>query len=145
METGNRRFWPIEVAVTRPIDIEGLTRDRDQLLAEACQYESCGDSIVLSRELWAAAGEEQEQRREADPWEDKLRSVKGVVYEGEERLLSNEILSINIGIPIDRQKNSDLKRVGEAMRSLGWSGPKVLRVGEKLGRGYWRQAQALVT
>ena len=127
-----------------------MTRDRDQLLAEACRLEAEGASIVLPKELWAAAGEQQEQRREADPWEDKLRSVEGVICEvgdqkEEERILSADLLSINIGIPIDRQKSQDLKRVGEAMRSLGWSGPKVLRVGEKLGRGYWRQAQALVT
>ena len=55
-----------------------------------------------------------------------------------ERILSADILSINIGIPIDRQKNQDLKRVGEAMRTLGWKGPKLLRVGDKRGRGYWR-------
>lgn len=140
-QTGNRRFWPIEVAVTRPIHIEGLARDRDQLLAEACQLEAGGASIVLPQELWAAAGEEQEQRREADPWEDKLRSVKGAFDGDEERILSADILSINIGIPIDRQKNQDLKRVGEAMRTLRWKGPKLLRVGDKRGRGYWRPRQ----
>ena len=71
--------------------------------------------------------------------EDKLRSVKGVVCEGEERILSTDILSINIGIPIERQKSQDLKRVGEAMRNLGWKGPKVFRVGERLARGYCRK------
>ena len=116
-------------------------------LPRRASLEAEGASIVLPRELWAAAGEEQEQRREADPWEDKLRSVKGVVCDGGEKSASSPptYLSINIGIPIDRQKNQDLKRVGEAMRNLGWTGPKVLRVGEKLGRGYWRQGQALVT
>jgi predicted P-loop ATPase len=138
-QTGNRRFWPIEVAVTRSIDVEALARDRDQLLGEASELEAEGASIVLPKELWAAAGEEQEQRREADPWEDKLRLVKGVVCDGEERILSTDILSINIGIPIERQKSQDLKRVGEAMRNLGWKGPKVFRVGERLARGYWRK------
>lgn len=142
-QTGNRRFWPIEVATTKPIDIEGLTRDRDQLLAEACHLEAKGAPIVLARSLWGAAGEEQEQRREADPWEDVLRAARGVVDsigdgKTEERVLSQQLLTEYIGIPKDRQKNQDLKRVGEAMRTLGWTGPKVLRVGEKLGRGYIR-------
>ena len=52
------------------IDIEALKRDRDQLLAEAVALEDMGMSIVLPKELWGAAAEEQEQRREADPWED---------------------------------------------------------------------------
>ena len=143
-QTGNRRFWPIEVAVTRPIDVEALARDRDQLLAEACEYEAEGDSIVLPKELWAAAGEEQEQRREADPWEDVLRGAMGTVDKNEEgqleeRVLSQQLLADHLNIPKERQKNQDLKRVGEAMRNLGWTGPKVLRVGEKLGRGYWRR------
>lgn len=78
-QTGNRRFWPIEVAATRPIDLEGLVRDRDQLFAEAAALEAGGASIVLPKELWAAAGDEQDKRREADPWEDKLRDVVGTM------------------------------------------------------------------
>ena len=146
-QTGNRRFWPIEVAVTRPIDVEALAKDRDQLLAEACEYEAEGESIVLPKELWAAAGEEQEQRREADPWEDVLRAARGIVGPNdtgdlEERVHSQQLLTEHLSIPKDRQKNQDLKRVGEAMRNLGWTGPKVLRVGDKLGRGYWRKPRA---
>ena len=42
----------------------------------------------------------------------------------EERILSTDILSNNIGIPKDRQKSQDLKRVGEAMRTLRLEGTK---------------------
>jgi predicted P-loop ATPase len=147
-QTGNRRFWPVPVAVIHPIDIEGLKRDRDQLIAEAAYFEGLGASIVLPKELWASAAEEQDQRREADPWEDVLRQVEGIICpnektgDPEERILSQTILIENIGIPRDRQKDNDLKRVGQAMRHLGWVGPKVIRVGEKLGRGYRRPPRA---
>jgi putative DNA primase/helicase len=43
-QTGNRRFWPISVAVIHPIDLDGLVRDRDQLLAEAAYFEEKGAS-----------------------------------------------------------------------------------------------------
>jgi predicted P-loop ATPase len=138
-QTGNRRFWPIEVAVARPIDIDSLTRDRDQLLAEAAHLEAAGASIVLPKELWATAAEEQEERREADPWEDVLRSVQGSIAEaGQERVLSIELLSVELGIPRDRQSNNDAKRVGEVMRMLGWKGPKQMRLNGRAGKGYWR-------
>jgi hypothetical protein len=145
-QTGNRRFWPIPVAVIHPIDLDSLARDRDQLLAAAAYFEAAGASIVLPQELWSAAADEQEQRREADPWEDVLREVRGTICDigdlkTEERVLSQKLLSF-LGIPIDRQKGPDLKRVGEAMRNLGWKGPKVMRVGEQRGRGFWRPARA---
>jgi hypothetical protein len=136
-QTGNRRFWPVEVAVKRPIDIESLKRDRDQLLAEAAAREAKGELIVLPKELWAIAAKEQDQRREADPWEDILREVRGSVFFGEERVLSQKLFSF-LGIPGDRQKGTEAKRIGDAMRNLGWKGPKDLRIGEQRGRGFWR-------
>jgi predicted P-loop ATPase len=144
-QTGNRRFWPIPVAVTRPIDIDSLVRDRDQLIAEAAMLEAQDATIVLAQELWAAAAEEQDQRREVDPWEDVLREVRGIICDigtqTEERILSQKLLSF-IGIPTDKQYPQIQKRVGDVMRVLGWSGPKVMRVGEQRGRGFWRPARA---
>lgn len=66
-ETGNRRFWPLG---TGAIDLAGLTRDRDQLWAEAAAAEASGASIVLHPGLWAAASEVQRDRLEGDPWEE---------------------------------------------------------------------------
>lgn len=137
-QTGNRRFWPIPVAVTRSIDIDSLKRDRDQLFAEACVLEAAGTSIVLPKELRGAAAKEQEERREADPWEDILRSARGADCDGEERILSQRLLTEHLSIPKERQKHADLLRVGTAMRRLGWKGPKLLRVGGERGKGYWK-------
>jgi predicted P-loop ATPase len=139
-QTGNRRFWPVMVAVIRPIDIEGLKRDRDQLLAEASVREAAGETIILPKRLWSVAGEEQDQRREADPWEDVLREVRGVIDNGEERILSQKLFSF-IGITADRQNGTEAKRIGDVMRNLGWRGPKLMRVGGNPGRGFWRKAE----
>ena len=137
-QTGNRRFWPFAVSM---IDVEALKRDRDQLLAEAVALDDMGASIVLPKELWGVAAEEQEQRREADPWEDVLRNVTGEQSGDEYRVLSQELLETQIGIPKERQTNQQTKRIGDCMRVLGWKGPKQMRIGGRDGRsgkGYWR-------
>lgn len=139
-QTGNRRFWPIEVATTGPIDIAALKRDRDQLLAEAAVMEAQGASIVLPAFLWAEAGSEQEQRREIDPWEDVLRDVEGIKVDGELRVFSQEILTLKLGIVAERQHNGVQKRLADCMRQLDWLGPKPMRIGTRLGRGFWRPA-----
>jgi predicted P-loop ATPase len=142
-QTGNRRFWPFAVGT---IDIESLKRDRDQLLAEAAALDDAGMSIGLPKELWAAAAVEQEQRREADPWEDILRNVAGesvpdVSGKLEERILTHDLLETRLEIPRERQSNQQLKRIGDCMRLLGWRGPRLMRVGSKRGRGYWRSKE----
>jgi predicted P-loop ATPase len=143
-QTGNRRFWPVSVGV---IDIDGLKRDRDQLLAEAVALDNMGMSIVLPKELWSDAAEEQEQRREVDPWEDVLRNVTGYAVTAEDgkperRVLTQDLLETSIGIPKERQTNQNLKRIGDCMRQLGWQGPKKMRISDQSGRGYWRQAES---
>lgn len=68
-DTGNRRFWPVEV---RTIDLAGLRRDRDQLWAEAAHREGTGESHYLPERLWRVAGEIQAERMEADEWADAI-------------------------------------------------------------------------
>jgi Virulence-associated protein E len=128
-QTGNRRFWPV---LTSKIDLDAFKRDRDQLLAEAAAEEAKGASIVLPPALWGAAAEEQEQRREYDPWEDVLVNVIGTEM-GTKELLSNVLY-----IPTHQQNDYHAKRAAVVMRRLGWEGPKVMRIDDKLQRGFRR-------
>jgi predicted P-loop ATPase len=64
--TGNRRFWPVEVA--GPIDVAPIERDRDQLWAEAVHMFEAGFQWWLPPDIEAIAGEEQERFREEDIW-----------------------------------------------------------------------------
>ena len=71
-ETGNRRFWPIPCG---KIDVEGMVRDRDQIWAEAYRRYSEGQHWWLdTAPLNALAGEEQEKRYAAGPWDDAILS-----------------------------------------------------------------------
>jgi hypothetical protein len=131
-QTGNRRFWPVPVG---KIDLDGLRRDRDQLWAEAAHVEATGLSLFLPESLWDAAGEAQEARRERHPWEDILADLSGVVCpakEGgqEERVLSTDLLTHKIKLPVERQTPQHLKNLKQVMNRLGWEGPEVMRVPE---------------
>jgi hypothetical protein len=146
-QTGNRRFWPVKVAVTGGIDIDALRRDRDQLWAEAAKAEAEGASLVLPEELWGAARAAQEGRRVTDPWEDTLMDVRGFVVtndqeEKEERISSHELLWIKLGITNKDVTSLHTQRLKQTMNQLGWIGPKHIRVGGKTQRGYYRPAQA---
>ena len=68
--TGARRFWPV---VCGDIDLETLTRDRDQLWAEALVRFQAGIPWWLNTpELEALAKPEQEARYEVDAWTEKV-------------------------------------------------------------------------
>jgi predicted P-loop ATPase len=72
--TGNRRFWPVRV---KQFDLEALSRDRDQLWAEAAAREKSGASIRLDPALWETAAEEQAQRTIVDPFYVRLQTYLG--------------------------------------------------------------------
>lgn len=112
--TGNRRFWPV---ATSQIDLDKLKEDMPQLWAEAVHRETQGESIMLPRELWHLAEREQNERMERDPWLDELRRAFGSL---EGRILVTEVRRI-ISPSAERWTAGHDRRLGRAMRELGWS------------------------
>lgn len=68
--TGNRRFWPFEVAT--PIDLARIAADRDQLWAEAVDLYRQGSRWWLAPTIEAIAVEQQEAFGEHDIWQDTI-------------------------------------------------------------------------
>ena len=76
-ETGNRRFWPIRCG---SINLDALSRDRDQLWAEAVARYRAGTIWWLDDpELVVSAKVEQDKRYHADAWD--ARIDRWLVYE----------------------------------------------------------------
>ncbi|WJS84227.1 VapE domain-containing protein [Paracoccus sp. TOH] len=135
--TGNRRFWPV---ATGTIDLEGLKRDRDQLWAEAAQFEAAGEDITLPETLWAAAAHLQSSRMPRDPWLDALNSPVGQrVINGKWRITTQQLLGEdNLGILPGQQSDWVAKRLKRVMNQLGWEGPDPFKKDGKTQRGYSR-------
>lgn len=169
-QTGNRRFWPLEVKAA--IDIEKLRRDRLQLIGEAARYQSNGESVVLDEALWAAAAVEQEKRRQPDPWEDVLREIPEYAtqkyisdgkwaereiptlhYEYASRdeagfiqvatVASSDLLEHVLGVPIAQQTPTHTMRLSAVMQHLGWQrhGNGMVTINKKRVSGYFRDKQ----
>jgi predicted P-loop ATPase len=119
--TGNRRFWPVRC---QRFDVAALKRDRDQLWAEAAQREAAGASIRLSPELWPVAVNEQAQRLTQDPWLYDLQEALQYVDDGKAPL---KISMADVWTILDvrgaQKTQEQSRRVGEAMRKLGWRRP----------------------
>jgi hypothetical protein len=117
-ESGGRRFWPVQVGV---IDLEGLVRDRSQLLAEAVQL------FKASYPWWPTAEFEaqhirprQDERYEVDVWEDLI----GQYLVGRSRALVLEIATEAVGLERARIGTHEQRRVAAALERLGWERAK---------------------
>lgn len=111
--TGNRRYWP--VTCTR-IDMEKLTRKRDQLWAEAVERYRSKERWWLNEHDSVLAGAEQVERVSIDPWQDHVGEtiIRGMSY------TSVQILTNIIKIPLDRQDGFTKTRIATVMSGLGW-------------------------
>ena len=70
--TGNRRFWPVACG---EIDLEAITRDRDQLLAEAVHRLNAKEQWWFTAEEEKTAQAEQRERVRIDPWTDRVLAL----------------------------------------------------------------------
>lgn len=117
-QTGNRRFWPVPCTKA---DIEGLTRDRDQIWAEAvARYTANEPWWITDEAILAKAEMVQADRALHDPWEDIidawLAENVGVEFVTSARLLSDAIKQ-----PGERQTRSDEMRISDIMTGKGWA------------------------
>jgi predicted P-loop ATPase len=143
-ETGNRRFWPLRCGT---IDIPALSRDRDQLWAEAVHRFRAGaiwwieDPAVL-----VEAKAAQDARYQADAWDARI-----------DRWLTHDVRRVNRGFAsIDDWKNEERERaepitdvsVGEILEgALGiepakWTKIDQMRIGAWLKSRQWERYRA---
>jgi len=141
-QTGNRRFWPIRCG---RIDLEGLRRDRDQLWAEAGVLEEQGIALELPPALWGSAAALQEERRDQDPWDDILVDTEKTSWAKLEkrmdggmewRIATRAALEHVLGLGAEKQSDVAAKRLVFSLRRLGWDGPKAMKIGDTVSRGY---------
>jgi predicted P-loop ATPase len=128
-ETGGRRFWPVKVG---KINLDALSRDRDQLFAEAVHR-------YHARERWwpdeAFEHEhikpQQDERFEGDPWEDTIAAYLATVTD---RVRVGEIARNVLGLEGGKVGTADQRRIIAVLTELGWKPVKR----DWKGRGYVR-------
>lgn len=116
-ETGGRRFWPVKCG-KGDIDVEGLTRDRDQLWAEAVVAFRAGERWWLDdAALIRQAEEEQDGRLQVDAWEPLVAAF----VERKTSTSVAEILLDKLGVETAKQGQLEQNRVARILRHLGWT------------------------
>lgn len=112
--TGNRRFWPVKVA---RVAFEELSRDRDQLWAEAAKlYKSGAKWHITNKRAARMAEVEQAKRFEDDPWTPAV--LAGL--DSRDSVTTRQLLA-KLDIEPSRQNGGHAKRIGGIMRRSGWS------------------------
>lgn len=131
--TGNRRFWPVGVALCKPIDLEAIKADRDQLWAEAKAAYQSGEQWWPNKELQRCLTELTELRTEGDEWEGKVASyVLGYL---ESYVTIGGILT-SLGIEPADWSRREQTRVGLILKRLKWSKQQSWNGGKRERRFY---------
>jgi len=151
-ETGGRRYWPVECGV---IDIEGLSRNRDQLWAEALgRYKNGTVWWFESDELNKLASEEQDKRYEGGHWDAVIEKwledpqQKKELIDGISRYVLpwdsdvnevtiDDILLHAVGKPVERWDQRDKIAVAKCLTHNNWRRVSV-RDGKKVRKAYRR-------
>lgn len=119
----NRRFWPVKCAT---IDVDALRRDRDQLWAEALVRFKAGEKwYVDTPELAALCGNETEERRQRDPWEEPVARWLATKLDDPRGVTTTDVLEDAVKVKVQDRTRADEMRAAEAIRAAGWKkGPR---------------------
>lgn len=137
-ETGDRRFWVIEVS--GPINLDLLDQWRDQLWAEALAAFHAGVPWWLTEEEEQQRDEGAKNFREADPWEPvvELWLRKNPVLDF---VTTAEVLTQAIGMKASEIRREHETRVGMVMRALEWERYRPRSGNTDRKRGYRKKPQ----
>ena len=130
-QAGNRRF---DLVDTGAIDFDGVTRDREQLFAEACVVERTYGPLILPEAVWAAAEAMQEAALVRDPVAEELEDIFNV--EGRHGFISKDAIRERLNIRDSLQHWSSLKvarTIKETAQRFGWAEVRVKEEGRPRG------------
>jgi predicted P-loop ATPase len=125
-DSGNRRFWPVKC---KQIDTWGISRDREQIWAEAVYLYLDGQKWHLDAREEELARREQANRYDYDPWQDDIeRWIAGKLD-----VAVGEILESALHKDNQTWVRADQMRVAKCLAHIGW---KQYRVGHGGARRY---------
>jgi predicted P-loop ATPase len=140
--TGNRRFWPINVGAC---NFEAIARDRDQLFAEAKFAYDLGEKLFLEDALaLAQAGTEQDARMPHDSWIELLEGFferERAKDEDDETRFNVEAVQVGqlfaVGGPLAawRENRAEQMRAVDALRAMGFK--RWYRTDPRTGHRKW--------
>jgi len=115
--TGNRRFWPV---YCKQFDLDGLKRDREQLLAEAKEAYKKGESLMLPYNLTREAENEAMKRLADDPWKWQIMEwLQASPDVGE--VTTQHVYRNILGGNIQHMHTGHQRRIAQALKDCGWS------------------------
>jgi predicted P-loop ATPase len=124
-ETGGRRFWPVKIG---EVDIAALTRDRDQLFAEAVvAYRKGARRWPDSKFERDVIIPQQEARYEPDAWED---AISGYLV-GQARVTILDVARHALFIDLPKVGTADQRRIRAVLSRFNWV------EGRRNGQGRW--------
>ena len=139
--TGNRRYWV--ACVTKPIDIEALRRDRNQLWAEAVHRYRDGEAWWFDHDEQVIADEVTEHHRAEHAWADPIRTWwsnlaanKRAKYEAEGFALADVAVGA-LQLTTDQLDHKE-RAIGRALRDSGFELTKTGR--ERVRRWFKKRA-----
>lgn len=134
-ETGGRRFWPVKC---HRIDLAGLTRDRDQIWAEALvKYRASVKWWIEDDETVKSASTEQRARYKDDVWQEAVVKAADALEDDRGSASVRDIL-LHMGVDVTRQDHVAALRVARCLRVAGW------RAERKTGKGDRRYRSPVV-